>query len=102
MEAGDLYIRESQLRVNDVYLMISFLDAAMHVPEITTVVYLGMDTLGEQAGEHHFQDYEDYKNGAGQAQTAVIAATGAGLVNFFDLEGAAQLLSYCARSKKAS
>ena len=96
MDVCDCYVRGDRLRLRHVYFMISFFDREMRVPEITTVVYIGQDIFAEEDGKHYFQEYSQFVEGTARSEAAIIAAADDKLMNFFDFEGAAQLLRLCA------
>ena len=95
MESCDCYVQPDRLRVKQVYFMISFLDRDMRVPEIATVVYLGRDIFHENDAKHYFQEYSQFVEGSARREAAIIAAAEDNLMNFFDYEGASQLVRMC-------
>lgn len=100
--AADKYVSPNDLRAQDTYLMVSFFDEALLIPEITTVVYLGKDIFSEGDEKHYFQGYESFKNKTKAVDVEVIEAAEDKLMNFYDLDGAAALLEECARRKRPS
>ena len=98
---ADKYVSPKDLRAQDTYLMISFFDEALLIPEITTVVYLGKDIFSEGDQKHYFQDYESFRNKTkAGSDVAVIEAAADNLMNFYDLDSAASLLEECAQRKR--
>lgn len=96
----DHYVIEKELRKGDVYLMISFLDADLLVPDISTVTYLGRDLYGEGRSSHYFQDCRAVVDGANESK--VIEAPPDGLMNFYSLSAAAEVLRDCDARRRAS
>jgi hypothetical protein len=94
---GNRYLRPEQLKVRQTYLMISFFDDELQIPDITTVIYLGKDIFRESVDHHYFQEYSSYLESGGRHEGAVIVASSDKLMNFFDLDGASKLLDLCAR-----
>ena len=77
--------------------MISFFDDELLIPDITTVIYLGKDIFRDSVDQHYFQEYSSYLETGGREEGAVIVASSDKLMNFFDLQGASELLGLCAR-----
>jgi hypothetical protein len=92
--AGDYYVASRDLKEKQAYLMISFFDDELQIPDITTVVYLGKDIFGEGGQNHYFQEYSAFVNSSSESAN-MIEAPEDQLMNFFDLRGASQLLAYC-------
>ena len=94
---SDRYVSLSQLKEKEIYLMISFFDEAMRIPDITTVIYLGKDIFKEATGKHYFQDYKLFSDAPDKsAEVSVIEVAEDQLMNFFNLQGASELLGHCA------
>ena len=99
---ADNYLSPKDLSAQETYLMISFFDEALLIPEITTVVYLGKDIFSEGNQMHYFQDYQSFLSKAkAGSDVNVIEAAEDKLMNFYDLRGAAILLGECAQRKQA-
>jgi hypothetical protein len=98
---GNKHVSAGALKEKSTYLMISFFDDDMFIPDVTTVIYLGKDIFGEGGSNHYFQDYETYMEAASpSAETGVIEAGEDSLMNFYDLDGAAALLAECAQLRR--
>jgi hypothetical protein len=99
---SDNFILPKYLKAKDTYLMISFFDSALLIPEITTVVYLGKDIFNEGSQKHYFQNYESFmKKNNDMSGVELIEAAEDNLMNFYDLSGAAALLQECSQRKQA-
>lgn len=94
---GNRHLRAEQLRERQTYLMISFFDDELAIPDVTTVIYLGKDIFRDAVDSHYFQEYSSYLEQGGRRDGSMIVATSDKLMNFFDLQGASELLSQCAR-----
>ena len=94
---GNRYLLPEQLKERQTYLMISFFDDELQIPDITTVIYLGKDIFRDSVDHHYFQEYSSYLESGGRQEGEVIVASSEKLMNFFDLEGASELLRLCAR-----
>jgi hypothetical protein len=96
-------VSPDNLRKQNTYFMVSFFDADLLIPEITTVVYLGKDIFEEGTDNHYFQEYRIFVNGGGGVSpTSVIEASADNLDNFFELDATADLLVECEKRRQRS
>jgi hypothetical protein len=98
---AEYFVAPQDLDVEKTYFMVSFFDRDLLVPEVTTIVYLGKDYLGEGNQMHYFQEYESFSCAQGsQSEVQLIEAAEDKLMNFFDLRGLINLLEDCALRTK--
>lgn len=57
------YVPADELRVGDLYFVVSFHDKEMTIPSLSPVVFVGRDLEGGDKGELYFQDYESFRDG---------------------------------------
>jgi hypothetical protein len=67
-EARDLkpyreYVKSSDLRVGDAYFLVHFLDEAMHIPTLQSVVFIGSNLESSDSDHVYFQDFGSYNEG---------------------------------------
>lgn len=55
-----LGVHASQLVEGKAYYIVSYVDSALVVPQVRTVVYLGSNLEGERDGSRYFQDVDSY------------------------------------------
>lgn len=100
---SDNFVSLKTLKVHETYLMVSFFDGALLIPEITTVIYLGKDIFNEGNQMHYFQNYESFlEKNNNVFNIDMIEAAEDKLMNFYDLNGAAILLNECSQRRQCN
>jgi hypothetical protein len=95
---SDFFVTADDLIANRCYFMISFFDSDLKIPDIKTVIYLGVDVFNEGGNDHFFQLYEEHlETPAIESMTDIIAADSSNLMNFYTLAGLVRVLTDLSR-----
>jgi hypothetical protein len=56
-------VSKEELKINEVYFRLRYLDNGMLIPNFDAVVFIGTNLDPEHEGEAYFQDYESHQKG---------------------------------------
>src|SRR5437588_13073398 len=93
-------VQEDQLRPDDYYFMLTYLDEARLIPELKTLAFLGKNVDGKSQHSLFFQDAQSYVRGgaypANKRDVEIFRCEASGLSNIYRLEKAIESLVRCA------
>jgi hypothetical protein len=99
-------ISASELRTGSIYFFVNFVDEAMLVPTMDTVVYIGENLAPGDTDQVYFQDIESFNRGVtytaeGDGEVAIFQNGSRNELNHvFDFEHALEVLLACSIRRK--
>lgn len=90
----------AELATGAVYFLLNFFDDEMLVPDLRTVVYIGIDVDGETNSKVYFQDYESFIDigpfpDSREGSVAVVRFASDKITCVFELDKAIDILADC-------
>lgn len=93
-------VHSSDLREGGVYFMLNYFDVEMLVPDMKTLVFIGMGLNGETSEMLYFQDYESFVEWGAFPKPIgefgkVIRCAADNVTSIFELDKAINILQQC-------